>query len=30
VCNPRGYNSNGTNENPHFDPCLCIEVAAGT
>ncbi|KZC38305.1 MULTISPECIES: metallophosphoesterase [Rhodanobacter] len=29
VCNPRGYSSNGVNENPHFDPCLCIEVEAG-
>ncbi|MBQ4853920.1 metallophosphoesterase family protein [Rhodanobacter sp. B2A1Ga4] len=29
VCNPRGYGSDGVNENPHFDPCLCIEVAAG-
>ena len=29
VCNPRGYCSGGVNENPHFDPCLCIEVATG-
>lgn len=29
VCNPRGYSVGGVNENPHFDPCLCIEVATG-
>lgn len=29
VCNPRGYSADGVNENPHFDPCLCIEVAVG-
>ena len=28
VCNPRGYCSKGVNENPAFDPCLCIEVAS--
>ncbi|CDM25761.1 Ser/Thr protein phosphatase family protein [Castellaniella defragrans 65Phen] len=26
VCNPRGYYFNGTNENPDFDPGLCIDV----
>jgi predicted phosphodiesterase len=30
VCNPRGYGADGVNENPHFDPCLCIDIAAGT
>jgi 3',5'-cyclic AMP phosphodiesterase CpdA len=29
VCNPRGYSVGGVNENPHFDPCLCIEMATG-
>lgn len=29
VCNPRGYRAGGVNENPQFDPCLCIEVATG-
>ncbi len=27
VCNPRGYCPRGVNENPAFDPRLCIEVA---
>jgi predicted phosphodiesterase len=27
VCNPRGYAKNGINENPAFDPNLCIEIA---
>jgi predicted phosphodiesterase len=26
VCNPRGYARNGVNENPAFDPDLCIDV----
>ena len=26
VCNPRGYQRDGVNENPAFDPSLCVEV----
>lgn len=29
VCNPRGYCPNGVNENPDFDPDLCLDVATG-
>lgn len=29
VCNPRGYCPEGVNENPDFDPCLCLDVVAG-
>ncbi len=28
VCNPRGYCPEGVVENPDFDPCLCLDVAA--
>jgi predicted phosphodiesterase len=30
VCNPRGYAKAGVNENPRFDPDLCIDVATNT
>lgn len=26
VCNPRGYYRDGVNENPEFDPGLCIDI----
>ncbi|MEO7066463.1 MAG: metallophosphoesterase [Rhodanobacter sp.] len=29
LCNPRGYCAKGVNENANFDPCLCVDVAAG-
>jgi predicted phosphodiesterase len=28
VCNPRGYAKDGVNENPRFDPDLCIDIGA--
>ena len=26
LCNPRGYATDGRNENPEFDPCLVVDV----
>lgn len=28
VCNPRGYGKDGSNENPQFDPTLCVTITA--
>lgn len=28
LCNPRGYCRDGVNENPAFDPDLCVQVPA--
>lgn len=26
ICNPRGYFRNGENENPGFNPGLCVDI----